>query len=94
MTHQDHTRPMIENSDRGITLNKPLAWTMLVTLAGLIWFGASTVSSLQSSVESLTAAKNRTESTIGLVAVWCRTFDSVMCSKGDEPWAQSGGVVA
>ena len=27
---------------------------------------------------------------IGLVAVWCRSFDSVMCSKGDEPWAQSG----
>ena len=26
----------------------------------------------------------------GLVAVWCRSFDSVMCSKGDEPWAQSG----
>ena len=27
---------------------------------------------------------------IGLVAVWCRSFDSVMCNKGDEPWAQSG----
>jgi hypothetical protein len=26
----------------------------------------------------------------GLVAVWCRSFDSVMCSKGDELWAQSG----
>ena len=26
----------------------------------------------------------------GLVAVWCRSFDSVMCSKGDEAWAQSG----
>ena len=25
----------------------------------------------------------------GLVAVWCRSFDSVMCSKGDGPWAQS-----
>ena len=24
----------------------------------------------------------------GLVAVWCRSFDSVMCDKGDEPWAQ------
>ncbi len=27
---------------------------------------------------------------VGLVAVWCRSFDSVMCSKGDESWAQSG----
>ena len=26
----------------------------------------------------------------GLVTVWCRSFDSVMCSKGDEVWAQSG----
>ena len=29
-------------------------------------------------------------SNAGLVAVWCRSFDSVMCSKGDELWAQSG----
>ena len=28
--------------------------------------------------------------TDGLVTVWCRSFDSVMCSKGDEVWAQSG----
>jgi len=26
----------------------------------------------------------------GLVTVWCRSFDHVMCSKGDEPWAQAG----
>ena len=25
-----------------------------------------------------------------VVAVWCRSFDSVMCSKGDDLWAQSG----
>jgi hypothetical protein len=24
----------------------------------------------------------------GPVAVWCRSFDSIMCSKGDELWAQ------
>ncbi len=31
---------MIENSDRGITLNKSLAWTMLVALlTGGIWIG-------------------------------------------------------
>jgi hypothetical protein len=27
-------KPMIENTDRGITLNKSLAWTVLVTLVG------------------------------------------------------------
>ena len=25
---------------------------------------------------------------VGPVAVWCGTFDSIMCSKGDELWAQ------
>lgn len=24
----------------------------------------------------------------GPVAVWCRSFDSILCSKGDELWAQ------
>ena len=36
-------------------------------------------------------AKNRTSRFVwlrGPVAVWCRSFDSVMCNKGDEPWAQ------
>lgn len=33
-------RPMIENSDRGITINKSLAWTMLVAIvAGGFWVG-------------------------------------------------------
>ena len=29
-------KPMIENNERGITINKALAWTMLVSVAGLI----------------------------------------------------------
>ena len=34
------TPPMIENSDRGITINKSLAWTMLVgILTGGVWLG-------------------------------------------------------
>ncbi|MGJ8606188.1 MAG: hypothetical protein ACSHXH_18910, partial [Marivita sp.] len=24
----------------------------------------------------------------GPVAVWCRSFDSIMCSKGDELWVR------
>jgi exodeoxyribonuclease I len=44
---------------------------------------------------SLDQALHETEALLaedktGLVAVWCRSFDSVMCNKGDEPWAQSG----
>lgn len=45
--------PMIENSDRGITLNKQLAWTILVALVlGSMWVG-STVTGLQNSTENL-----------------------------------------
>lgn len=34
------TPPMIESSDRGITLNKSLAWTILATAVGVaFWFG-------------------------------------------------------
>jgi len=29
-------RPMIENSDRGITINKSLAWTMVAGLLGAV----------------------------------------------------------
>lgn len=27
---------------------------------------------------------------VGSVAVWCRSLERVMRSKGDEPWAQAG----
>ena len=38
-------KPMIENSDRGITLNKSLAWTMATALvAGGIWVGVQITS--------------------------------------------------
>ncbi|OOY16709.1 hypothetical protein [Thioclava sp. DLFJ4-1] len=41
-------RPRIENSERGITLNKSLAWTILTALiAGGFWVG-SQVTALQS----------------------------------------------
>lgn len=36
-------RPMIENNDRGITVNKSLGWTMAVgVLIGGIWIGTET----------------------------------------------------
>ena len=46
MTHDD-LRPRIENSDRGITLNRSLAWTMLIAiLSGAFWAG-QTITALQ-----------------------------------------------
>lgn len=47
-------KPMIENSDRGITINKSLAWTMVVGLLGAgLWLGAQ-MGELQSSLNALT----------------------------------------
>ena len=45
------TKPMIETNDRGITINKALAWTMLVSVAGLIWWGGGTLASLQGAAD-------------------------------------------
>lgn len=46
-------KPMIENSDRGITLNKSLAWTLAAALGtGGMWVG-TTVAELRSEVRSL-----------------------------------------
>ena len=49
-------KPLIENADRGITLAKPLAWSMLITIAGAIWFGASTITGLSQSTQAVTTA--------------------------------------
>lgn len=46
-------RPMIENSDRGITLNKQLAWTIGVAIVGGGFWIGSTVTGLQSSTARL-----------------------------------------
>ena len=50
-------KPMIENSERGITINKALAWTMLVSVAGLIWWGGGTLATLQSAAERASSAQ-------------------------------------
>jgi uncharacterized coiled-coil protein SlyX len=58
------TRAMIENTERGITINKALAWTMLVSVAGLIWWGGGTLASLQSAADRLTVALTETREMI------------------------------
>lgn len=55
---------MIDNTDRGITVNKALAWTMLVSATGLIWWGGGTLASLQGAAERLTAALMETREMI------------------------------
>ena len=57
-------KPMIENNDRGITINKALAWTMLVSVTGLIWWGGGTLASLQGAADRLTSALTETREMI------------------------------
>ena len=51
---------MIENTEPGITINKALASTMLVSVTGLIWWGGGTPVSLQSAADRLTSALTET----------------------------------
>lgn len=56
--------PMIENSERGITLNKSLAWTMLVAvLAGGVWIGTQ-VTEAKKGVETLTERQSEDRNSI------------------------------
>ena len=55
---------MADTTDRGITINRTLAWTMLVSLTGLIWWGGGTLASLQGAAERLTAALMETREMI------------------------------
>lgn len=47
------TRPMIENSDRGITVNKSLAWTMLVAIVAAGFWVGTVVTSAQHGIAVL-----------------------------------------
>jgi hypothetical protein len=51
---------MIENNERGITINKALAWSMLVSVAELIWWGGGTLASLKGAADRLTFALTET----------------------------------
>lgn len=46
-------KQMIENSERGITIAKPLAWTMLVGLVGAGWFLGERMQQVHSGIVSL-----------------------------------------
>jgi len=57
-------KPMIETNDRGITINKALVWTMLVSATGVIWWGGGTLASLQGAADRLTLALTETREMI------------------------------
>ena len=56
--------PMTDLSERGITINKALAWTMLVSATGLIWWGGGTLASLQGAADRRTLALTETREMI------------------------------
>ena len=70
------SRQMIENSDRGITLNKSLAWTMLSAFAVLIWWGGSTLAGLQDATRTLTAALIENKAAIISVEMRVRALEN------------------
>jgi len=54
------TKPMIENSDRGITLNKSLAWTIGASLvAGGLWIGVQ-VATLGGDIQTMNTQHTET----------------------------------
>ena len=55
---------MIEHSERGITINTALAWSMLVSVIGLIWWGGGTLASMQGAADRLTATLSETREMI------------------------------
>lgn len=44
---------MIENSERGITINKNLAYVLLTGLVGLGFYGGTTITGVQKSIDAL-----------------------------------------
>ena len=55
---------MLEHNERGIIINKALAWTLLVSVTGVIWWGGGTLASLQSAADRLTSALTETREMI------------------------------
>lgn len=54
----------IENSDRGITLSKTLAWGILVFLVTTTWYAATTLNSLSNQSQTTASAVEGLQSTL------------------------------
>ena len=55
MTNPDAGKPMIENSDRGITMAKPLAWSILASIVAVVWYGGGVIAGLSGSTQTVTS---------------------------------------
>ena len=55
---------MTDLNERGITINRALAWIMLVSVTGLIWWAGGSLASLQGAAARLTLALTETREMI------------------------------
>ena len=69
-------RPIIENSDRGLTINKQLGWTMAVTLACFVfWFG-SELATMRNAYLSLAESRGQNRADIIAMEARVRTLEN------------------
>lgn len=67
---------LIENSDRGFTINKTLGWTMLTAIvAAVFWFG-QTISGLQHSTRATADLMGKLELTLATYQVDTRALEA------------------
>lgn len=69
-------KPMIENSDRGLTINKQLGWTVLVAIVGLVFYMGTTIASLQSAVVVLNTSVVAQKADVTLLEARVRVLEN------------------
>jgi hypothetical protein len=76
----------------GVALCRPVLAARLGALIAVVCFIAYAAMARQVSVESSLVMPFWAipSLNIGPVTVLCRSFDHLLCSKGDEPWVQAG----
>jgi DNA repair ATPase RecN len=67
---------------------KNLTWLPSSWLNCLVGLGDSGKSTLIDAIDLCLGARRSVQ--FGPATVLCRSFDHLLCSKGDEPWAQAG----
>ena len=86
------SRPMIENSDRGITLSKPLAWSVLMAVVGAVWFGATTITGMSSATQGVIGALTEIQATNDLMDSRIRAVEIAQASQSSDLRAIQNGV--
>ena len=95
MAHEDENKHMtqhIENSDRGITLNKSLAWAMVVGLiTGSLWLGSS-MGDISGRMEQFTKASDDAIAARASLEIRIRTLETSMAQSRTQFEAIYGAI--